>query len=367
MTVWRTADPEARLTDADEAVPPRETTPADAQADVNFVAFETDWLPEDCRVETVTRRPERPPGRPGGVSAADIDQTPHSDGNPCSLRTVITGENRRLRLKQFRYDWAPPAASVAPLWRTPEPTPFDCDDAVGWLGTDYEDRRGACVQRDRTQVELSVLEGEFADEELTRLLDGLTPADPEGARRVGRVPFHRLNYWARYRSQPPVVPHGLWDYAPEHPYEDSLALSPVALREDPPVPTLVPAGTFDDSATSDNQFVLDSALAFPEADALEAVFRNRANGSDHLWLLATDEESRLAPSLPPEPSDQSAETRETVDLRGTAVHYAALTEDRGAWEALWAEDGVRYAVWAGASKFLDGEGFRELVDSLERP
>ncbi|MFC4451795.1 hypothetical protein [Halorussus aquaticus] len=364
MTVWKSADPEARLTRADDATPPRETAPADAQAAVNFVVFDPEWLPDDCRVETVTHRPEQPPGRPSDVAAADIDQTPHSDGNPCSVRTVVAGEDRRLRLKQFLYDWAPPSASIAPLWRTPDPAPFECGDAVGWLGTDYKDARGACVQRDRTQVELSVREGEFSDEELRRLLDGLTPVDPEGARRVRRVPFHRLNYWARYGCRPPVVPHGLWDYAPEHPYEENLVLSPVALRADPPVPALVPGGS---DSSPGGQFVLDSALAFTEADALEAVFRNRANGCDHLWLLATDADSALAPSLPPDPSDQSAETRAAMDLRGTTVHYAALTEDRGAWEALWAENGVRYAVWAGSSRSLDGAAFRELVDSLESP
>ncbi|UPV76403.1 hypothetical protein M0R89_19780 (plasmid) [Halorussus limi] len=358
MTVWRTADPDARLTDADELGPPEETTPADAQAAVNFVVFDPEWLPEDCRVESVTRRPERPPGRPADASVEAANQTPHSEGNPCSLRTVVAGEDRRLRLKQFCYDWAPPAASVAPLWRTPEPTPFDCGDAVGWLGTDYKDNRGACVQRDRTQIELSVTAGEFSDEELIGLLDGLTPADPAGANRVRRVPFHRLNYWARYKVRPPVVPHGLWDYAPEHPYEESLVLSPVALRERSPVPALLPTG---------DRFVLDSALAFTEADAVEAVFRHRANASDHLWLTAADAGSPLAPSLPPEASDQSAEAREAIDLRETTVHCAALTEERGAWEALWEEDGVRYAVWAGASQELDGRAFRSVVDSLEAP
>lgn len=361
MTVWQTADPDARLTDAEEAVPPRETTPADAQAAVNFVVFKPSWLPEDCRVETVTRRPERPPGRPNDVAAEEIGQTPHSEGNPCSVRIAIAGEDRRLRLKQFCYDWAPPSASVAPLWRTPEPTPFDCGDSVGWLGTDYKDNRGACVQRDRTQIELSVTDGEFSDDELEALLDGLTVADPEGTKAVRRVPFHRLNYWARYKCRPPVVPHGLWDYAPEHPYDDSHELSPVALARDPPVRALAPAGDFAD------QFLLDSALAFPEADAMELVFRNRENGSDHLWLLASREESPLAPSLPPEASDQSAKIREAIDLRGTTVHYAALTEKRGAWEAIWAEDGVQYAAWAGASQYLNGEEFRELVHSLATP
>lgn len=364
MTVWQTADPDARLTDADEAVPPQEKALAAAQASVNFVVFEPGWLPEGCHVEAVTHRPERPPGRPSDVSAADIDQTPHSEGNPCSVRVVVAGDDRRLRLKQFLYDWAPPSGSVAPLWRTPVPTPFACDDAVGWLGTDYKDNRGACVQRDRTQIELSVSEGTFSDDELRQLLGGLTPADPGGADRVRSVPFHRLNYWTRYRCRPPVVPHGLWGYVPEHPYEDSLALSSVALGQNPlddaerRIPALVPAG---------EQFLLDSAVAFPDADAMELVFRNRANGSDHLWTIVSAEDTPLAPSLPPEPSDQSAETHRAIDLRDTTVHYAALTEEQGAWEAIWSEGDVRYAVWAGASQFLDGDQFRAVIDSLVAP
>lgn len=358
MTVWRTADPSARLADPDDAAPPRETTLADAQKEVNFVVFEPGRLPDDCRVTAVSLRPEQPPGRPGDVTAADIGQTPHSDGNPCSVRLVVDGENRRFRLKQFLYDWAPPAASVAPLWRTPEPTPFACGDAVGWLGTDYEDRRGACVQRDRTQVELSVLDGDFGDDEVRGVMDGLTRAAPDAARVVHDVPFHQLSYWVRYRCRPVAVPHGLWDHSPVRPYEASRPLSPVALAGDPPARPLVPSG---------DRFRLDSAVAFPGGDAVECVFRRRENGSDHLWLTAAAPDSPLAPSRPPDPSEQSAETRRAVDLRGTTAHYAVLTEERGAWEALWVEDGVHYAAWAGSSQLLDGDGFRTLVKSLDAP
>ena len=214
MSVWRTADPSAALTDPADAAPPVETTPADAQAATNFVVFGPSWLPDDCSVRTVTLRPERPPGRPAGVDADEMGQTPWSDGNPCSLRTVVAGDGRRLRCKQFLYDWAPPAASVAPLWGTSDPTPVDCGDAVGWLGTDYKDNRGACVQRERTQVELSVVDGAFDDDELASVLDGLTPAAPAAAREVRGVPFHRLSYWTRYACEPVSVPHGLWSHSP---------------------------------------------------------------------------------------------------------------------------------------------------------
>ena len=358
MTAWRTADPSARLADPADAEPPRETTPADAQRATNFVVFEPARLPDDCRVGAVSLRPEQPPGRPGDVSAADIGQTPHSEGNPCSVRVVVEGEGRQFRLKQFLYDWAPPAASVAPLWRTDDPEPFDCGEAVGWLGVDYEGRRGACVQRDRTQVELSVLEGAFDDSELRAVLDGLRPAAPDLAEDVRGVPFHRLNYWARYATRPVAVPHGLWDHSPVRPYDDCRPVSRVGLRRDAPVRPLVPSG---------GPYLLDSAVAFPRADAVECVYRHEANGSDHLWLSAAAEGSTLAPAVPPEPSDQTAESRRAVDLRGTAVHYAALTEGDGAWEAVWAEEGVRYAAWAGASQFLDGEAFLDVVESLAVP
>ena len=52
---WRTAGPEARLTDADAARPPSETTFADAQEEVNFVVFDPEWLPEDCEVTETTK------------------------------------------------------------------------------------------------------------------------------------------------------------------------------------------------------------------------------------------------------------------------------------------------------------------------
>ncbi|MFB9825784.1 hypothetical protein [Halobaculum roseum] len=358
MSEWRVADPTARLTDPDAAEVPRETTFADAAAHANFVVHEPTTLPDDCAVETVTYRPEQPPGRPDGVSAEELGQTPWSDGNPASVRAVVRGDDRAFRIKQFLYDWAPPAASVAPLWRTPDPTPVNCGDAVGWLGIDYQDRRGACLQRERAQFEVSVTDGEFTDDELTAVLRGVAPADAAASAGVRGAPFHALNYWVRYGCRPPGVPHGLWDYSSPRPYDGSRPVSLASLAYDPPVRPLVPDG---------DAVVLDSALAFPDADAVELVFRNRANASDHLWITAAAPDSSLAPDIPPEPADQSAETRERIDLRGTDAYYAALTEEHGAWEALWAEDGVRYAAWAGASAALDGAAFRELIDGLREP
>ncbi|SHG46902.1 hypothetical protein [Halobaculum gomorrense] len=375
MSEWRVADPTARLTDPEAADPPRETTFADAAARANFVVHAPTTLPDDCAVEAVTYRHEQPPGRPEGVSAEELGQTPWSDGNPCSVRAVVRGDGRALRIKQFLYDWAPPAAGVAPLWRTPDPEPVDCGDAMGWLGTDYEGRRGACLQRERAQIEVSVTDGEFDAGDLSAVVSGFAPADAAASRGVRQAPFHALNYWVRFGCRPPGVPHGLWDHSEPRPYDESHPVSLASLAYDPPVRPLVPVGAGGGSYNRDDgdrddthdRFVLDSALAFPEADAVELVFRNRANASDHLWITAAGPDSPLAPDFPPEPADQSAETRERVSLRGTDAYHAALTEEHGAWEALWAEEGVRYAAWAGPSAALDGEAFRDVIDGLGEP
>lgn len=358
MPVWQTASPSTRVTNAEAVRRPEEMTYADAQRAVNFVVFSPDWLPDDCSVTEITVRPEQPPGRPDTISTEDIGQTPHSAGNPCSLRVVVTGDERQFRLKQFLYDWAPPAASIAPLWGTPDPAPFECRDAVGWLGTDYKDQRGACVQLERTQIELSVSDGEFDDEELCSIFQGLTPTDTDTGRTVRSVPFHRLNYWVRYQCRPPGVPHGLWRHAPQRPYDRSRVLSPAGLETDLPVAPLVP--------TTD-RYLFDSAVLFPHSNAIECVYRNRENCSDHLWITAATAESPLAPSPPLDTADQPAETRRRIELRETDAHYAALTAEYGAWEALWVEDDVHYAVFAGASRFLDETAFQTVVDSLESP
>ncbi len=79
-----------------------------------------------------------------------------------------------------------------------------------------------------------------------------------------------------------------------------------------------------------------------------------------------ERESDLALPLPPAPNKHPAARRAPLSLRGTTIWYAALDKASGAWEAMWEEDGVRYAAWAGSSRWLDGDGFTALIASNER-
>lgn len=57
-------------------------------------------------------------------------------------------------MKQFLYDWAPPAFDHPCLWKSHN-EPFEVGKNIGWLGTDYRKAHAAAVSIDRTTIELS--------------------------------------------------------------------------------------------------------------------------------------------------------------------------------------------------------------------
>lgn len=357
--IWEYTNPTARLVDRQQVQPVVKTTFAAAQESVNFVVFQPEWLPADCTLNEITLRPEQPPGRPGDVQAQEIGQTPWTEANPCSIRAIIRGNRRHLRLKQFLYDWAPPAASTAPLWNSPQLTPVPIQTAIAWLGTDYLKRPGGCIQLMRTQIEISVIDGEFTENELGRILAQLTLAAQEASQAVQDAPFHRLNYWVRYQLRGVQVPYGLWHYHQPRRYDRSQLVSLDDLQSNSPVRLLLP---------SDSPYIFDSAVIVagepPSHREVELIYRHQENLSDHLWIIAINHDSDLSLPIPPKPETHLAEVRQMQHLRDTTVWYAALSEQYGAWEVIWEEQNVRYAVWAGTTPFQNGDQFKALIENL---
>jgi hypothetical protein len=333
---------------------------ADAQELCNFVVFAPDWLPPGCQIEKTTLRPEQPPGRPEGINVADFGQTPWSAGNPCSLRTLIRGGSRAVRVKQFLYDWAPSAAGIASLWESPTATPFPCQGAVGWLGTDYHKTLGECVAFARTTIEVAVVEGDFEPAELQALMSRMRIADPKAAVAVQAMPFHKLNYWVHYRVPPYRVPYGLWKYPHKRLYDRSRRIALSDLPGLTGTRALLP---------STQDIVLDSLLHLEDTGAghheIEVIARRAVDANDMIWMTGMSAGSEHAIPLPPtEEEERSAEVHKSVSSRGTTVWLAALTERFGAWEALWEEEQFRYAVWFGASQYWSEERVLHFVESL---
>ena len=74
-----------------------------AQPWCNFVLLRPSALPAGLALVKQELRPEAPP--PEGVSPSELA----ASGTRSSYRGEYEGAGRWLRLKQFLYDWAPPA------------------------------------------------------------------------------------------------------------------------------------------------------------------------------------------------------------------------------------------------------------------
>ncbi len=145
----------------------------EAQAWCNFVLMCPTVLPDDLELARAEIRPEAPPGR---LSHANQTSRPDwTQSNRAVHRTEFIGHHRRLRIKQFLYDYAPPAFDHPCLWESENIRPFPVGNLLGWLGTDFRQRQAATVSFDRTTVELSVTEGAFKDMELQSICRGLGP------------------------------------------------------------------------------------------------------------------------------------------------------------------------------------------------
>ena len=87
-----------------------------AQAWCNFVLMRRRVLPNGLSEGKASMRPEAPPGRM--ADDAEEARPPWTLSNRSCHRSEYAGGGRRLRIKQFLYDWAPPAFDHPLLWRS---------------------------------------------------------------------------------------------------------------------------------------------------------------------------------------------------------------------------------------------------------
>ncbi|MFD5805228.1 hypothetical protein [Streptomyces sp. NPDC127020] len=343
---WQSLDHAAAL----DRVPPA-IEEARAQDWCNFVLWRPSRLPEGCDTSVGTLRREAPPGR---VEAEG--RTPWSDANPAGYRTEISGGGRRLRLKQFLYDWAFPAADHPCLWGSRTRPAEIGEGRVVWLGTDYLGHRGASARLARTTVELSVTQGEFSDEEIVALYAALRPAVPEAVPRVLGTPFAELSYWARHPAGMVSVPTGVFrfhrrgrehegDWVPSQKAVDFLTAQGVP----------VAAG----------EFRAESAAVFgngADVRELDVVYASPAGAELRLTVQRTGG-GRLA--FPPE-QDKHPATTEERDLGGRPVLLGHLSAEYGACDAWWQHpDGYDLRLLGSAGAGLGPEAFFGLVAGID--
>ena len=312
---------------------PFASTFEEAQDWCNFVVLRPAQVPSDCRIAKVTVRPEC---------------LQHAS----SLRVEIEGAGRSLRLKQFYMDWWIPTSSDTNL--TAPGKTFVAAGIVGYFGRDYKGQEAACIHRYGSLLEISVLQGEFGEEELVSLFENLECVVPE-AMELARQPFAEVSFYAR--KGPGLGP---WNYDLITGCRWSADLS--VLREE-----FVPARIYYPKRLPD-RMEFDSLGIRHETSSrhweYQLLFRDRENLTDTLWLRAVGEETEKILWISPGLDRRMGIQLKPVHLSGRTVRVGSTSEPYGERVAQWIENGVALEAHARASQHISETDFLSFLDSL---
>jgi hypothetical protein len=322
----------------------------EAQSWCNFVLMRPTFFPGDLSLEKTEMRPESPPGRAENLN--DSHRPEWTRSNRAAHRSEFRGRERRLRIKQFLYDYAPPAFDHPCLWESEGIRSFPVGDHIGWLGTDFRKTQAATVCFDRTTTELSVTAGTFSDEELQAICRGLRPVDPEARHRILRTPLADLCYQSRHEEPPIAVPVSYW----AHKRPESLRVT-VLRAEDIPA-TGVPG--FRLAPPADYGYRLNTAFVFGDPESpqeVDLVFEQQEDAGRYMRLLSSPADAAHGLPFPPALEKRHPSSSHLLRVNGLDVYHAYQEERYGQHEAVWQTHGltmmliVKPAVWTDMTWF----------------
>lgn len=330
----------------------------EAQGWCNFVLMRPMVFPDDLSLEKTEMRPESPPGRPREINASHRPEWTQS--NRAAHRSEFKGRERRLRIKQFLYDYAPPAFDHPCLWESEGIRSFPVGGHLGWLGTDFRKLRAATVCFDRTTIELSVTSGTFSDEELQAVCRGMRPAAPEARHQILQTPLAGLCYQSRHQEPPIAVPVGYW----AHKRSESLKVT-VFGAEDIPAAHDVPG--FDIAPPGDYGYRLSTAFVFgnPESpQEVDLVFEQTEDAGRYLRLLSSASDAPHGLPFPPALEQRHPSSSHVLRVNGLDVYHAYHDGRYGQHEAVWQKHGLNIMLIVKPAAWTDMNWFGNLLEKM---
>jgi hypothetical protein len=324
----------------------------EAQAWCNFVLHRPTRVPIGTEIAQCVVRPEAPVGRnaddPGGRSEWTIS-------NRATHRCEIRGPGRALRIKQFLYDWAPPACDHPSLWMSPEIRPAAIGNEILWFGTNYLKLPGSSIHRDRTMIEFSTIAGDFADHEIRELVMSLEPVDEPTFARIQATSLAQLSYQSRHASDVIAVPVGYWAHKRAPATLNQLALPGAALSPDLMGRHIGPG----------DRYQLDSVFLFgdEQAQEVEYVYDLRGEPGRYIRVLVWETGAPRSPGLPPARDRQACSTEMTT-VSGRSVYHAYLYPELGPHEAMFELGPLTVMVLAKPAPGTDAEWFKQLITHI---
>jgi len=264
-----------------------------------------------------------------------------------------------VRIKQFLYDWAPPAWDHPALCGA-DTRPFVVGGHVGWVGRDFRGFEAATVTLDRTTVELSVREGSGAEALLVALCHVLRPVSEEARERILHTPFGELAYRSRHKDRTMEVPVGFWRH--RRGPSDVPVRTYTAENAPPSLPGmhLAPPARLG--------YRLDTVLVFGDPAApqeVEYLYADVADPGRTIRLLVSPSGATHGLPWPPAPEGEPC-AMEHLDVEGREVHYAYADPHYGPHEAAWHAGGLNVMLLVKPAPWTDRFWFQRVLSEMVR-
>ena len=178
----------------------------------NFIVYTLSSLPEHYSILSDVFRGQD-----------EIEEFPR-----CSYKIIIkdTKFGDRISLKQFNYDWSPPAYGCPSLWANhvkfdykliPKPEHFIVNGQVWWKGKNYKGQESIASIQNRTAIEVSCLDSDTVytmqdTQELLHMAKSVEPLNLQAQKKLLDLSYADLSYKTADTISSPIVkvPISFW-------------------------------------------------------------------------------------------------------------------------------------------------------------
>ena len=327
-----------------------------------FVVFRPTVLPSGFKPDAISYRPEVPPEPLSEIEAGE-ETLPEMEANT-SVRMSAKSGTGELSIKQFLYDWLPPAYDHPSLWRSDRrPIAHEVSGAIGWVASNFREQHAGSIMLDRTMIEITDIGGTLSDSEIVDVMNGLEPVDREAREAILKTPLGHLCYDRRYPTAIPQVPLGYWQYIHQTGVSRDIRVGEEIAESD------LLSG---DMLSPYRESGLHTVIFYKAGDrtvGVEEIIEEPGNLNATIRLLATrrrETAGELAEHCiiyPPKPDDQDCD-RETLSIEGLSVHYAYADARYGSHEAVFASADHAYMILVKPRPETDREWFLETLTGL---
>ncbi|WP_165780760.1 hypothetical protein [Holospora curviuscula] len=145
---------------------------------------------------------------PDGLIELSNKIRPESPDEESSHRSEFSDGSRPLSIKQFLYDWVPPAYEHLCLWRNAEISTIENilipnANLIGnnyfWFGLNYRRKPAATINMLRMQIEITTLHGTFDDQEIMQIVSSMVSINGKVKDMILDTSFTELMFYARHQ------------------------------------------------------------------------------------------------------------------------------------------------------------------------